>query len=221
MAEGTPTDYVLNMRQQGLSNNQIIQSLQRANYTPQQIADAMAQADIKHNVESFPSQTAQESQDYPNYPAPSGAGDASSSWPQQSQQMDETAPPSGGYPEEGGAASAMESAGFSTEDLQQLIEQIIEEKWEDLVKNVSRIADWKEKMDAKIAALEQQINDLKSSFDKLHTSILEKVGEYDKTISSVGTDIKALETVFKKILPGFVENVSELSRITEEMKKKK
>jgi len=32
MTEGTPTEEVLRMRQQGLSNNQIIESLQRGGY---------------------------------------------------------------------------------------------------------------------------------------------------------------------------------------------
>ena len=49
--------------------------------------------------------------------------------------------------------------------------------------------------------------------------MLEKVGEYDKHIGDVGTEVKALEKVFQKVLPGFIENVSELSRITEEMKR--
>jgi len=202
MPAGIPTNIVLNLRSQGLSNNQIIQSLQRAAYTPQQIADAMAQADLRYDVESIPVMNAQEAAEpaaeYP-YPAVEAA-----------------------YPEAGEAkAEVAAGAGFSVEALQQLIEQIIEEKWEDLVRDVSRIAEWKEKVDARISAIEQAISDLKAGFDKLHSALLEKIGEYDRTISNVGTDIKALENVFKKILPGFMENVGELSRITEELKKKK
>ncbi|MBW3023102.1 hypothetical protein KY308_03285 [Candidatus Woesearchaeota archaeon] len=183
-----PTDVVLGMRAQGLSNSQIIQALQRDSFSSQQIADAMAQADIRQDVEQMPSY---------GQSSASEAGDAY-----------------GGYsaPEAGGEEQ------FSMESLQALIEAVIEEKWQDLIKNVSRIADWKEKTDQKLVAMEQQIANLKDSFDKLHTSILEKIGEYDKTITSVGVDLKALEKVFSKILPGFMENVSELSRITEDLK---
>jgi len=35
------------MQAQGLTNNQIIQALQRQGYSPQQIYDAMAQAEAK------------------------------------------------------------------------------------------------------------------------------------------------------------------------------
>jgi len=48
--------------------------------------------------------------------------------------------------------------------------------------------------------------------------VLGKIGDYDKTLENVGTEIKALEKVFQKILPGFVENVQELSRITRRIK---
>jgi predicted nucleic acid-binding Zn-ribbon protein len=203
MPAGIPTDTVLSMRNQGLSNNQIIQSLQRAAYSPQQIADAMAQADIKYNVESTP-MGAQEA-------AASAAGSYGEA---QAYPYEETAAPQT-------ATATMAETGFSVEALQQLIEQIIEEKWEDLVKDVSRIADWKEKVDSRITIIEQQLSDMKASFDKLHTAILEKIGDYDRTIAGVGTDIKALENVFKKILPGFMENVGELSRITEDLRKRK
>ncbi len=203
MPAGIPTDTVLNMRAQGLSNNQIIQTLQRAAYNPQQIADAMAQADIKYNVESIPSMGAQESAAAAQQFSPSQYSDESS-YGEQKQNV----------------GSAMAENGFSVEALQQLIEQIIEEKWDALVSDVSRIAEWKEKVDTKLAAIDQKMSDMQASFDKLHSAILEKIGEYDQTITGVGTDIKALENVFKKILPGFMENVGELSRITDDLKKK-
>jgi len=186
-----PTDLVLAMRMQGLPNSQIIQALQRDSYTSQQIADAMAQADIKYNVE----------------PVPSGNSDGGYDEPQ--------------YPQNYGQQSSGEGGGempIAMESLQALVEAVIEEKWQDLIKNVSRIVDWKEKTDMRLAAIEQQIANLKDSFDKLHSSILEKIGDYDKTMVSVGTDLRAMEKVFSKILPGFMENVSELSRVTEDLK---
>jgi uncharacterized protein (DUF433 family) len=49
---GIPTDKVLAMRQQGLSNNQIIQNLQTTGHEPNQIFDALNQADLKGSIES-------------------------------------------------------------------------------------------------------------------------------------------------------------------------
>jgi hypothetical protein len=47
MPEDTPTEAVLSMRQQGLTNNQVIATLQRQGYNTNQILDAMNQADIR------------------------------------------------------------------------------------------------------------------------------------------------------------------------------
>lgn len=48
----TPVEQVMIMRQQGASNPQIIQTLQR-NYSPQQIADAMGQAEARFAGEPY------------------------------------------------------------------------------------------------------------------------------------------------------------------------
>ena len=106
----------------------------------------------------------------------------------------------------------------SSEDL---IEAIIDEKWNELVKDINKIIEWKNKTENKITALEQKFNDLKDTFDKLHEAVIGKIGEYDKNILEVGSEIKAMEKVFSKVLPVFTENVNELSRITTRVKRKR
>ena len=48
-----PIDQVFTLKQQGLTNNQIIQTLQRQGYQPQQIYDALAQAEARGGVEPY------------------------------------------------------------------------------------------------------------------------------------------------------------------------
>lgn len=50
-ASEVPVSQVVQMQAQGLTNNQIIQGLQRQGYNPQQIYDALAQAEAKQSVE--------------------------------------------------------------------------------------------------------------------------------------------------------------------------
>jgi hypothetical protein len=69
--------------------------------------------------------------------------------------------------------------------------------------------------------MEEAMEGLKSSFSDLHKGVLGKIGDYDRNITDIGSEIKALEKVFQKILPTFTENVNELTRITKEMKDKK
>lgn len=176
---GPPTDLVLGMRQQGFTNNQIVQALQRDGYSADQIFDAMSQADIKTSTAPL------EPADFPAEAAP----------------------------------SEMPSGGFERERVEELTEAIIEEKWSDLTTNINRVIEWKNRSEAKIDALEQKMNQLQNSFDELHNAIVGKIGDYDKHIREIGTDIRAMETVFKKALPTFTQNVNELSRMIKKTKK--
>ena len=101
---------------------------------------------------------------------------------------------------------------------EELVEAIIDEKWNELVKDINKVIDWKQKADAKLSAMDQQISDMKEQFDKLHQAIIGKIGDYDKTMLDVGAELQAMEKVFSKVLPTFVDNVNELNRITENIK---
>lgn len=203
MPEDTPTETALSMKQQGLTNNQIIAALQRQGYNTNQILDALNQADIRMQTRRPFDATGGNMAD-PNAgqmppPDPAAAG-AQADAPMPGQEL----PPAEGD--------------YDTGRIEELAEAIIEEKWTDLMENINRIVEWKDKTESRITQMETTIKSIKDDFDKMHTSVLERVGEYDKHIGEVGTEVKALEKVFQKVLPGFIENVSELSRITENLK---
>lgn len=101
---------------------------------------------------------------------------------------------------------------------EELIEAIIDEKWNELVKDINKIIEWKNSTETRVSAMEQQMKDLQSSFDKLHQAVVGKIGEYDKHILDVGAEIQAMEKVFAKVLPVFTQNVSELTRVTDDIK---
>ena len=187
---GPPTQLVLGMRGQGFTNNQIVQALQKDGYTSDHIFDAMNQADIRTSA-----QPVQES--YPESPYPE---------------------PSFQAPMPTLMDSPMQSQS-SEEKIEELAEAIIEEKWSDLKENISMIVEWKSKTEAKVSMLEGKMIQLQKSFDDMHTAILGKLGDYDKHVSEIGTDIKAMDQVFQKILPTFTQNVNELSRIVKNTKK--
>lgn len=185
-------DNVLSMRQQGYTNNQIIQELQRQKFSSSQIFDALNQADISGR--SVPPGYFQgESEQAAPYP------------PEQSQQPIEQP-----YPQQ-------ESA-VPNEKIEEIAESIINEKWEDLMKDIGKMIEWKNKVETRVTSMEQEMRDLKNNIENLHKAIIAKVGEYDQNILNVGTEIKAMEKVFQKVLPRMTENVNELSRITDNIK---
>lgn len=198
MAQGSAINDILQMRQQGLSNNQIIQNLQRQGYNNTQIFDAMNQADTKMAVEGIQHGTVQ---------------------PQESQVL--TRPPEI-QPQD---ISSMPAATEEQSDypnsqvkIEELVETIIEEKWAELIKDVNKIIDWKTKIESKITELEAGHDSLKQSYSDLHKAIIGKVNDYDKHILEIGSDIKAMEQVFSKVLPAFTENVNKLSKIANKFK---
>ncbi len=117
-----------------------------------------------------------------------------------------------------GPMQMQQSSGMPQATPEELVEAIIDEKWNDLVKDINKVIEWKQKADVKLASMEQQMTDLQLQFDKLHQAILGKINDYDKHILDVGTQLQAMEKVFSKVLPTFVDNVNELTRVTEKIK---
>ena len=189
-APTTPVDAVIQMRAQGLSNNQIIQNLQRQGYASDQIFDAINQADVKGGVEAMPPGEMEPMQPIEN-PIPESPGYAEQ-YPQ--------------YPQQ--------HYGYQQNMTEEMIESIVNEKWEKLAKDFKRFDEWKEKTDVTLNKMQQSIVDLNNNFDKLHQAIIGKISEYDQNILNVGTEIKAMEKVFQKVLPTFTQNINELSRVT-------
>lgn len=188
-----PVDQVLNMRAQGLSNDQIIQALQRDGYASDQIFDAMSQADIKGSVEA--------AQPYQMPPLENPMA--------QEMQM----------PQQDFSQPQMQAA-TDVERIEELAEAIIDEKWNELVKNINKVIEWKTKTEARVNKLEQADDDLRNSLNTIHQTMMGKVEEYDKNIQNVGSEVKAMDKVFQKVLPQLTESIGELSRLTDKAKEK-
>jgi len=203
-----PTDHVLSMRQQGLPNDRIIESLQKAGYPSSQIFEAMSQADTMGAAG-------------PVTPPPGASPGAGEVPPPPTEQGAMPPPPTQEQPMPMPPPAQEQPQETDRETIEEVAESIIDEKWEEISKNINKIVEWKNITEAKIVTLDQKFKDLKAEFENLHKALIGKVNEYDQNILNVGTEIKAMEKVFQKVLPTFTENVSELSRITGKIRKKR
>ena len=194
-AQASPVEQVLMMKQQGYTNNQIVQTLQSQGYNTNQIFDAINQAGLSGGFEAAPEPENPESgmQEY---------GQSYEPYQQQSfqtfQAPREIQPP----------------APIDEERIQEVAEAIIDEKWEDLAKDIKKVIEWKERSEDRIAKLEQQVIDMRLSIDSLTKSMMSKISAYDQNIVDVGTEVKAMEKVFQKVLPNLTESVNKLDRMT-------
>jgi len=195
-----PIDQITAMRQQGYSNNQIIQTLQRDGYTSSQIFDAISQSEM--SAGQSPGQLNNDQLSF------------------QTQQLGSQLPPISSMPQQQMPNSMPQQVPMSglQSTPEELIEAIIEEKWNELIKDINKVVEWKQRADAKLTTMEQQLNDMQAQFDKLHQAIIGKVGDYDKHILDVSTQLQAMEKVFGKVLPTFIDNVTELNTITQRVK---
>ena len=192
-------EQVAQLRQQGYADDQIVQWLQGQGYTPDQINDAMAQ--------DMPTAGPLPPQDFDMQPH---------AQPMQRQQpMQVQQPQAYSYPQQ--------QASPDKDRIEEVAEAIIDEKWNKLIQDINKVIEWKEKAETRLLKMEQEVKDVKESFDALHKGVLGKIGEYDQNLANVGVEIKAMEKVFQKVLPTFTENVNKLERLTKDasMPKKK
>ena len=108
----------------------------------------------------------------------------------------------------------------SSSQVQEIVESLIEEKWEDVLNKVGDIGLWKERVEMDLTSIKQEIIRTQTHFMSLQKSVLGKVHDYNQSILDVNTEMQALEKVFQKILEPLSTNVKELSKITEKLKKK-
>jgi len=105
------------------------------------------------------------------------------------------------------------------DEVEALVEQIIEEKWDTITAGIGDINLWKEKVRREIISIKQELLRLEHRFEEINKAVLGKVAEYDKNIKTVGTDIKAIEKVLKTILEPLTSNIKELQKLTTKLKK--
>lgn len=198
-AGGNLNSQIATMRQQGYPDDQIIQTLQNQGHKSSEIYDAISQADMASGAPAGASGAPEASPQQPAGPAPM----------QPTGQYAQPEPPPPPPPE-----PTQQAVPEDKEMVEQIAEAIIDEKWQDLVKDINKIAELNKKTDSRLVKIETDIKNLKENFDGLHKGVLGKITEYDQNLVNVGTEIKAMEKVFQKILPTFTENVNKLSRIT-------
>ena len=182
------TQQVLELRQRGLSDNQIVQELQKKGMSTQQIFDALSQADLMGET------------------------------PQSSDWGTEPPPPSMQAPQQFAPQQYSQSQGVSEERLQEVAEAIISEKWDEILQEMQKVVAWKERVESDTQSLRDALASLKEEFNQLRMGVLGRVNESDERMREVSSELKAVHGVFKDVIPTFTENVAELSRLTNKVK---
>ena len=123
-----------------------------------------------------------------------------------------------------GASPGMSQQGMQPQDniydrIEEITEGIVDQRWDELIIEVKKILEWKQKVEDAQRKIENDVVKLKEDFKVLHTGVLGKLESYDERMSEVGSELKAVGKVFKDVVPVFVENVKELKHHVEKHKK--
>ncbi|MBI2040821.1 MAG: hypothetical protein HYT16_01840 [DPANN group archaeon] len=108
-----------------------------------------------------------------------------------------------------------------TEDIQQISESIIAEKWSKFKKDFESVQKWRDDAEGKMNWLVDEIDKLRGKMDGVEKSVMAKMDEYSKGISDVSTELKAMQKIFQTVMPQFTANIKELQALVEKKKKEK
>ncbi len=93
---------------------------------------------------------------------------------------------------------------------EELIESMVEDKVRNVTKNISEFEGWKEKTTTRLDKLEQSMDDLKERLDSLNKALISKIEKGEEQMMDVGTEMKAMQKVFKESIPELTKAISAL-----------
>lgn len=234
-------DSFLELEKEGKTYAEIVSELQEKGFSPQEINDAINQSRIKKAVVSpegmQPSimQTTSE-QEQPEIPVPvpikkkrmqqaAAAQNSALVYPPQ-----ETAQPSAEYqypaqvqtPYDYGYQPATQGAaqGVDVETIEEICEEIVNEKMIEFKNKIEDIGEFKQMIQSRLGDFDERLKRIEANIDRLQAALIGRVQEYGQNIKDLGSEMRAVEGAFSKILNPLVDNIKELNSITEKMKGK-
>jgi hypothetical protein len=223
----TPVDIVLSMMHSGSSDPEIIRRLSEQGYSPVQITDALNQAKIKKEInvtEGLQPSIMQSQAPALQLPVPTPYGTPvprpTAAVPQQQVQISTPVSVTAEYPTYPYQypTAEQESPKFETEAMEEIAEEIVNEKWAEIKNKISDVVEWKIYAEKRVASIDERIKRIEQSMDRLQAALLTKVQEYQRSVKDLGVEMASIEGAFGKVLTPFVDNMRELSRITGELK---
>ena len=211
-----PVKEVVNFARQGYNDDTIIRKLREQGFTPKQINDAFNQVKIKAAASSEEMEPsimttgAGSSEEFVPTPSPtgydSGYGETTEPGAEEMTGAEYAYPQTVQYP-------AYESRP-STEVIEEIAEEIINEKWRDFKTRAGDFGMLRKYFEGKINSLSSRMKKIENYMDKIQNSVVVRIREYESQLKILRAEIQALETAFSKILEPLVDNVRHFQKGT-------
>ncbi len=127
-----------------------------------------------------------------------------------------------GYPEqyEYGGEQNYESGYEDTSIINEIAEQVVLEKTEELIKGIDKLISFKESSETKINELNTRLEKIEKSFSELQTSILRRIGKYTQDVGDIKTELKTMQGSFSKMVNPLTDNIRQLEAIAKSKPRK-
>jgi len=215
------------MKEEGLSDNQIIQTLRQEGISPKEIDESLSQSKIKDEITSknmgYQDQGfAQENN--PEY--------ARSNFEDKNLSSEFVAPMPGDmqpiessgqeyYPEytpEG--QEYAQAPAFDIETINEMIDQSIEEKNDSIKKQVASFVKFQENSSIELEKINTRLQKIEEIISELQISIIRKVGQYGQDINTIAREMGETQKTFSKIIDPLTDNIRELRNLTNNLSPK-
>ena len=240
---------VMQMKQQGATEPQIIDFLRQEGVSPREIDEALSQSKIKSMIDTEQEEIPQPEEPFemsqtpemqpqitPMQPNMAPMSYQQENYPQQDDYQEPRLSQSLQTPmqqipshmqqpvvyEQGQEQYAPqqyyeEYAPQQTSDIEtinDIAEQIVEEKNAELKKQISSFTEFKDSLSLEVEKINERINRIENILNELQMAILKKIGEYGEGIQNIEKEMHATQNSFSKILNPLTDNIREMQRIT-------
>lgn len=235
---------VMQLKQQGVTEPQIIDSLRQEGVSPREIDEALSQSKIKSMINTGQEEIPQPEEPFDNFQTPEMQSQITPMQPsmvpmnyqqqedyQQSglnqqpfqQQPMQQIPPRRQQPivyeQEQYAPQEYyeEYAPQQTSDIEtinDIAEQIVEEKNAELKKQIFSFTEFKDSLSLEVEKINERITRLENIFNELQIAILKKIGEYGENLQNIEKEMNMTQNSFSKILNPLTDNIREMQKIT-------
>ena len=96
------------------------------------------------------------------------------------------------------------------EKAEEIIESMIDEKWDDLIKEVRNIVDFKEKVEARQQKNVQELNELQNKFTVMEQKINAELSDHEVRMRQFLKLLRGVKAVCSDVIPEVIEDVQEI-----------
>ena len=204
-------EQIIQLRNQGISDEDIMKNLQNGGFSPREISDSFSQAQIKSAV----------ADEVPENPA--NLPPSPETEPQNLQTIPEEQDVYYPQPQQGqlqGQEDYYSPGEFDTSTIIEISEQVFSEKIQILQKKIEEVTEFKVLAESKMNNLLERIKNVEKVINNLQISILKKVGSYGGNLENIKNEMSMMQDSFRKMVSPIVRHAGRKSPVKKAVRRK-